>query len=278
MSSYSRYDCLRLPRGTTALKELTVEVAASNVNIGLKERTFNDYFKDVMIYVNKINAKDKSLTDVFIEDQRNKNLVITIVSPRGELFNEPDKPVFHLRLFNGTVSQVDLENRSVNSIHFETYEVSLDLAGTLSTTKVRKKNRKEMNLDELRQYIKEDTKKDAQYYVILLEWHKRFSIPFACFALGLLAVPLGVRSKSVRRSFGLGLGLAFFLFYYLLLSAGMVFGEAGVYPPLVGMWVPNIVTGGMGLYFLVRTANDRPIWINFFPNLIITRLKSLVTR
>ncbi len=163
------------PWGSLSLKDLTVEVAASNVNIGLKERTFNDYFKDVMIYVNKINAKDKSLTDVFIEDQRNKNLVVTIVSPRGELFSEPDKPVFHLRLFNGTVSQVDLENRSVNSIHFESYEVNLDLAGTLSTTKGRKKKEMKMSLDELCQYIKEDTReRRAKYYVILLSGTEGF--------------------------------------------------------------------------------------------------------
>jgi len=31
------------------------------------------------------------------------------------------------------------------------------------------------------------------------------------------------------------------LFLYLLLSAGLVFGEAGMYPPILGMWVPNIV-------------------------------------
>jgi len=48
-------------------------------------------------------------------------------------------------------------------------------------------------------------------------------------------------------------------FYYLLLSAGLVFGEAGVYPPLIGMWVPNIVTGAVGLYLLKRTVNDRPM-------------------
>ena len=97
-----------------------------------------------------------------------------------------------------------------------------------------------------------------------LEYHKKFSIPFACIALGILAVPLGIQSKSAKKSNALGLGLAFFLIYYLMLSAGRVFGETGVYPPVIGMWVPNIVLGALGLYLLIQTTNDRSINITRF--------------
>jgi len=47
------------------------------------------------------------------------------------------------------------------------------------------------------------------------------------------------------------------------MAAGWVFGEAGVYPPLVGMWLPNIVIGGIGLYSLVKVANERPVRVDF---------------
>ncbi|MBW2100465.1 MAG: LptF/LptG family permease, partial [Deltaproteobacteria bacterium] len=40
-----------LPWGRLAVKELAFEIASSNLNIGLKERTFNDGFKGVMLYV-----------------------------------------------------------------------------------------------------------------------------------------------------------------------------------------------------------------------------------
>ncbi len=121
-----------------------------------------------------------------------------------------------------------------------------------------RRHRRELSLSQLRQYIKSATQKDAQYYKLVLEFHKKFSIPFACFALGLLAIPLGIKSKSAKRSTGLVLGLLFFLIYYLLLSAGMVWGETGNYPPLVGMWLPNFVMGALGVYLLVQTANETP--------------------
>ncbi|MBW2167150.1 MAG: LPS export ABC transporter permease LptF [Deltaproteobacteria bacterium] len=255
-----------LPWGRLSFKKLTYEVASSNVNVGMKERTFNDNFEGVMLYMNKIDLKNKALIDIFIEDQRTKNIISTIVAPRGEIYSEPDKLLFHLRLHNGTINQVDIENKTVHSITFDTYDINLDLKKSVTTKKGRK-DEKEMSIAELNKYLKDTVNKDAKYYAALIEFHRKFSIPFACFALGLLGVPLGVQSKSAKRAFGLGFGLIFFLLYYLMLSAGWVFGETGVYPPLIGMWMPNIVIGGIGLYLFVRTANDRPVIIDSFLNL-----------
>ncbi|MFZ0727691.1 MAG: LptF/LptG family permease, partial [Desulfobacterales bacterium] len=47
------------PASKKAIKELTFEVFSENLDIGLKERTFNDSFKDVMLYVNEVDSKNK---------------------------------------------------------------------------------------------------------------------------------------------------------------------------------------------------------------------------
>jgi len=247
------------PWGRSSFKDLTLEVASSHANIGLKERTFNDSFNGVMLYTNKIDLKNKTLVNVFIQDKRNKNVVSTVVAARGNLFSEKDKPFYRLRLYDGSINQVDLKRRETHSSKFDTYDVALDFKRAIAAAKGRPKDEKEMNLFELRQFIRGSKQKDARYFSALIEFHKKFSIAFACFALGILAVPLGIQSRSAKRSFGLGLGLVFFLLYYLMLSAGFVFGEAGVYPPVIGMWLPNIVMGGLGLFLLVRTAEERPV-------------------
>ena len=252
-----------LPWGRMGFKELTLEVASSHADMGLKERTFNDSFKGMMLYMSEIELKSNKLIDVFIEDKSNKNVVSTIVAPWGDLVSYPEKASFHLRLHNGVVNQVDLKQKAVHSINFETYDVNLDLKKAIAAVKGGPKDEKEMNFGELRQYLKAVVKKDVQYYEALIEFHKKFSIAFACLALGILAVPLGVQSRMAKRSFALILGLFSFLFYYLMLSAGYVFGEAGLYPPVIGMWLPNIVMGGVGVFLLVRTANERPLNIGY---------------
>lgn len=263
-----------VPWGRLSFKDLTLEVISSNANIGLKERVFNDSFKDVMLYMNKIDLKSKILINVFIEDKRNKNIVSTVVAPRGNIFNKPDSPSFHLRLYDGSINQVDIKNQATHSIKFDTYDINLDLESTISAAKGRSKDEKEMNLVELRQHIQSFSKKDIRYFTALTEFHKKFSIAFACFALGILAVPLGIQSQLAKRSSGLGLGLFCFLLYYLMLSAGWVFGETGVYPPVIGMWLPNVVMGGLGLFLLDRTAKERPVNIRYLPAL----LKRVMTR
>jgi len=265
------------PWGRLSIKELAFKVVSSNLDLGLKERTFNDSFKAVMLYVNKIDLKNKALIDVFIEDKRSKDIVSTVIAPKGRLFSEHGGLVFHLKLYDGIINQVSLKNRSAHSVYFQTYDIRLDFKKDATSAGMRVKNRKEMSISELRQFLRDAGGKNDRYYKALLELHKKFAISIACFALGILAVPLGVQAKSSKKSSGLVLGLVFFLFYYLLLSLGLVFGETGVYPPVIGMWVPNFIMGGLGLYLLIRTANERSVKTNFFV-IFIKRFNSIFFR
>jgi len=248
-----------VPKSKLSLEEMSIRVAASNVDIGLKERTFNDTFKGVMLYVNKIDPKDRKLVDVFIEDKRKPDIVITVVAPEGRLIGEPEKYIYHLILTNGTIHQTNLQERSANSIQFSTYTLSLDFKQQVANASKTIKGRSEMSVAELRQYIDKSQHKDAKYYKAKLALHQRFSIPVGCLTLGLLAFPLGIQSKSTRRSFGMILGLFFFFLYYVLLSAGYSFGKNGALPPVVGMWVPNVVMAAIGLVFLFQTGKEKSL-------------------
>ena len=116
-----------VPKAKATVEDMVLEMAASNVTIGLKERNFNDAFKDVMLYINEIDLNQKKLIDIFIEDKRQRNMISTVVAPEGRLFSEPGKYIFHLVLSNGTIHQTNLKNHSANSIRFDTYKLSLDL-------------------------------------------------------------------------------------------------------------------------------------------------------
>jgi len=257
-----------LPWGRMAAKALAIEVAQAHVDIALKPRTFNDSFDNVMLYVSSINRSEKTLKDVFIEDQRTVDIVSTVVAPKGRLYQDEAKASVHLRLFNGLINRVDLKDKSVHNIKFDTYDIALDVKKAAALVHGGPKDEEEMSLAELRAYIKAAKKRDNQYYLTVMEWHKKFSLPFSCIALGLLAIPLGIQSHTANRSFGISLGLAFFLIYYIMLSAGWVFGEAGVYPPVVGMWVPNLVTGGLGAVLFLRAARERSIGIGIIIELM----------
>lgn len=251
-------------RGKLAFKHKVIEVASANIDIGLKERTFNDSFQGVMLYVNEIDMKDKALIDVFINDERTARKAGTVVAPRGKLFRDKEKKGFILRLYQGTINQVDLQDKTVNAVDFDTYDIHLSLEQSDLVAKDDDKDFDEMNLQELRNLQEKWPPGHKARTAIGIEIHKRLSIPFACFTLSVLAAAIGLQPTSAKRSTGPGMGIVFFLLYYLLLTLGSSLSKMGYCPPALGMWLPNIVFGTLGVFLLVRTARERHINLDTF--------------
>ena len=248
-----------MPAGRKASKQLLYDVASSHVEVGLKPRQFIDMYKGVVIYINEIDRDSKLLSDVFIEDRRSEKLSSTVIAPKGQLTYDREKSVANLRLFNGAIHQVDLSKNHVNAIDFETYDLKLDVSSNFQTGDTGKEHVREMNLTKLRQTIQSAKRKDGAYYKALKEWHRKFSLPGACLAMGLLAMPLGISSRTTKRAYGIGLGLFFFLLYYVMLSVGWVLSESGLFPPVVGMWTPNAIILAIGLVSLRSANKERPL-------------------
>ena len=89
-----------------------------------------------------------------------------------------------------------------------------------------------------------------------VEYHKKFSIPFACLAFGLMGVPLGLMVKQSGKMIGFGLGLAVILVYYLLLQIGQSAGLNGMVSPVLAMWLPNIAIGVFGVFLSIRMIGE----------------------
>ena len=241
-----------LPWGNRSYYGLSVDLAKSHVDAVIKERTFIDSFQGLMLYVNRVDLRQRTLTDVFIDDQRNKAMDNIIVAPSGRIFAEPEKQIIRLQLFNGTINQVDLARQSAHTIAFKTYEMNLDLKSMLAEGAAKRKPIEEMGVGELNDYINSTEKGSKEYYKALMKFHEKFALPIACFALGMVAIPLGMQARRSKRSMGAVLGIIVFLAYYILLSVGWSFGESGALPPLVGMWMPNLIMGGVGIFLYVR--------------------------
>jgi len=252
-----------VPLAADRFKTLLFDVATANLNVSLKERTFNDNFKQIMLYVNKIDPQSSELHNVLIEDSRTSGGNNTVVARRGKLFGEPKEMVYHLRLYDGTISQVDMRDRSSHTILFETYDIRLDLKSAMSARGISNLTPDEMTLSNLRAYLQRAKDGKGDYFGALLQYYKKFSIPVACLAMGLLALPLGIQTRSSKKGFGVGLGLFFFLLYYILLSVGSAFGENGSYPPVVGMWMPNVILGGLGIYLLILAGKEKAFTLNW---------------
>jgi lipopolysaccharide export system permease protein len=86
--------------------------------------------------------------------------------------------------------------------------------------------------------------------VYLVVLYKKYSIPVSAFILTIIAVSV----SSMKRRGGMGVNLAIGIilaFAYIFLDK--VFGvlaEASTMPPLLAVWIPNIVFGILAIYLL----------------------------
>jgi lipopolysaccharide export system permease protein len=252
-----------LPYGRTTSKQLIINNASKLITAALKPGEFINEFKDIVLYFHEINPSSKTLKNVFLEKRHSKDLVTTVVAPRGLLVVQPEQLVVHFRLFDGNMFQVNVRDGSANTQSFGTYDVRLDLKQNVKFLRDQKqaKDEEEMSLKELHHYIQTTLVRNDQYYISLMEWYKKFSLPVACIVLSVLAVPLGIQARSSKRSYGIGLAMLFYFLFYILLSIGWVFGETGEYPPIIGMWVPNVVMAILGVIFWIGAIREMPIFL-----------------
>jgi len=92
--------------------------------------------------------------------------------------------------------------------------------------------------------------------VYLVEVHKKYAITVACLVFVLVGIPLALRFPRGGMGLVLGGGLGIFALYYISLTAGEPLADAGILPPAVVMWAPNVAFAALGLVGLLRVNRE----------------------
>lgn len=251
-----------VPQSNTATRKLLFNVVQQNVNIGLKEKIFNDDFKDFLIYADKIPADKSYMEGIIVSDKRTIGEHNTIFAKNAILVSDPESMKVKLKLENGSIHTVSPNLRNYRKIDFMTYEISLDLSSALSNFDKPSKSAKDMTMNELLENMKKPGMKEKDIRELYIEAHKKFSTPLACILFGLLALPLGIRSHRSVKSKGFAMGLLIVCFYYVLRIGGEAFAETGYIPVFLGVWIPNLLFAFMGAVLFYATYKE----ISFFKN------------
>lgn len=124
-------------------------------------------------------------------------------------------------------------------------------------------------------YFKAATMGDEAYKVRrhLTEWHKKFTLSFACMVFFFIGAPLG----AIIRKGGLGMpvviSVILFIFYYIVDNIGFKMARDGVWAAWEGMWLSSAVLAPLGIFLTYKAVNDSVIlnadtYLNALKNLI----------
>jgi lipopolysaccharide export LptBFGC system permease protein LptF len=89
----------------------------------------------------------------------------------------------------------------------------------------------------------------------MVKLQRKIAFPFVTIVMTLLAVPFAVATGRRGAMYGIGIGIALSIAYWVILQVFSAIGEGGVLTPLLAAWAPNLIFGAAALYMVltVRT-------------------------
>jgi LPS export ABC transporter permease LptG len=108
-----------------------------------------------------------------------------------------------------------------------------------------------MNYAQLKQYIGELSVSGFNVVPYTVELQRKLSFPFVTVVMTLLAVPFAVTTGRRGALYGIGLGIALAITYWLLFSLFAAIGTAGLIAPVLAAWAPNILFAVGAAYLLL---------------------------
>lgn len=99
-----------------------------------------------------------------------------------------------------------------------------------------------MTLPQLNEFIdRQKLRGAAGISTFEVEYHKRFAAPFAAFILTLIGVTLSCEKRKGGMGASIGAGIALSFAYILFQTISATFAINAGWPPMLSVWIPNIL-------------------------------------
>jgi len=252
-----------LPWGNRGFRATLYLIAQSRADVEIKERVFNDVFDGLVVYVDKVPVQGKKMEGILIYDERDKDRANTIFAKEGFVVNDPKSHEVALRLIDGDIHRYEPKSNVYQRVQFSTYDLRLELA-KIFVSLGKKLKEHEMSVEEIKEKMAKMKQRGENTTPQEIEIHKRYAIPFVCLVFGLVGLPLGIQPRRSGRSHGFVFSILILLAYYIALTSFEILANRHVIPPAAVGWAPNILFGALGVYLLVKSANETPVRVSLW--------------
>lgn len=255
-------------RESFSTKDILIEFDA---NFNRTDESFmqNQYLgknlKDLQLSIDSMNFKLDSIRIINADNLYDGSYLKSFKSPAKENPSEKDSlPRAEITPLFDTGSSPDTD--------FESIYQSLTPSGKASVL-----NRTKSAIENIRTdyYFRASTvgTEAAKIRRHMTEWHKKFTLSFACLVFFFIGAPLG----AIIRKGGLGMpvviSVILFIFYYIIDNMGYKMARDGVWPAWQGMWLSSAVLTPMGIFLTYKAVKDSVIlnadtYLNALKNII----------
>jgi len=293
-----------LPESNHKVKNLMIDVAQKKPAFRIKEGVFMSAMDGYNTLVEKIDQKSQRLFNIVVWEIRPGMLRI-VSAPSGRMQSSTEGTVLTLELFEGEIHELDQSNLWIyRTLTFKRHILNMPVDAKLTRKERAHRSDRELSATAMRERVKkiveEITKyrekvreleadgsrralserdlevrkikgKERERNRYLVEIQKKYSIPFACVVFVVLGIPLGVVAKRGGAGVGFGVGILFFVLYYISLVSGEELADRGILSPFFGMWFSNMLLFVVGVYLFIHVEREIPFvewrWVGRLLNL-----------
>ena len=173
-----------------------------------------------------------------------------ITSSRGTIEANLRERLISVELTSGSIHFGSPENpANYNIVRFDSFSKAMRPRFSSADSGLYELSPEEMGVNKLRESMNGPRKLARAARV---EFWQRLSIPMACVAFALIAIPLGVYVRPTGKAFAFAISFLLILLYYGLLNYGVSIGRAGSSFAPFAIFFPNLLLSLVGSFLLYR--------------------------
>jgi lipopolysaccharide export system permease protein len=210
-------------------------------------RVTNDVYRQIsdteFIYVSNFNEPSKTGYN-FVFEKFNKQKLVYKITASSIMWDEKQKTYVLYNYVKRTIGELDdkIENESTKNMKFK-FDIE-DLTPLVYVAET-------LNIFELNKFIEKEQKRgSSNINVYLVQKYRKYTVPVSAFILTIIAVSVSSMKRRGGMGINLALGIAIAFVYIFLDKILGTMSEKSDIPPIIGIWIPNLIFGLLAIYLL----------------------------
>lgn len=259
--SNNRKTAVPYRRETFSTKDILIDFDANFTRTDesfIQNQYMGKQLKDLQTSIDSMTVRLDSIKAINSKNVYDMSYKKTFSKPKRELSQQAETGTGNTATANDADSLTKISNEPVKIINFDSLYKAEAPSGQAALLVRAKSNIESVKADY---YFKAATLGDEAYKVRrhLTEWHKKFTLSFACMVFFFIGAPLG----AIIRKGGLGMpvviSVILFIFYYIIDNIGFKMARDGIWEAWEGMWLSSAILAPLGIFLTYKAVNDSVI-------------------
>ena len=269
------------PKARFAYEELRFELRSGALGSSIKVGEFTKLGKRMTLRIEESANSGRDLHGIFVAADSGDGRSLAVTAATGTFLAASDDNAIIFRLGDGRLVHDDPKFEAPRVLSFRQYDLPIDLPAIEAFRDRGVARNMELTIPELVRIGEDPATPEAARDATRANFHFRLVEVAMMLLIPLLAVALAVPPKRSASSLGIFLSIVMIVTYHKVNQYAEAMGAQGRIDPLIALWVPFLLFGGLILYMyrtLAHVPGGQPIGgLERFAEQIGASIRRLVT-